>query len=32
MNIVNEELLLWSSDCEKLSEIKVLSLKDKQLT
>ena len=32
MNSVNEELLLFNSDCEKLSEIRVVSLRKKQLT
>jgi hypothetical protein len=32
MNTVNEELLLFNSDCEKLSEIRVVSLRKKQLT
>ena len=32
MNIVNEDLLLTLCDCDSLDEIRVISLRDKQLT
>ena len=32
MNVVNDELLCELTDCESLDEIKVLSLRNKQLT
>jgi hypothetical protein len=32
MNIVNEDLLLTLTDCDTLDEIRVISLRNKQLT